>query len=136
MPGGNSKWYRTLLVKEIPSAVSTRPLKRGLPERLALTMVPVPTQKKRKGITTRRSNSANVVDLTRSDKSGLFQSMNKHSEKDAEPKLVVNMILADIKPNPTARAIANQTWWELPKAYVLFCDVKRRAGDNGDLLFP
>ncbi len=50
-PGGNSKWYRTL-VKELPSAVSTRqnPLKRGLPEGLAPATMPVPTLKKRKGI--------------------------------------------------------------------------------------
>ena len=137
MPGGNSKWYRTL-VKELPSAISTRqnPLKRGLPEGLAPATMPVPTQKKRKGIATRRSNSANVVGLKRSDKSGLFQSTNQQSEKDAHPKLVANLTSADIKPNPTARAIANQTWWELPEAHVLFCDVKRRAGDNGNLLFP
>jgi hypothetical protein len=27
-------------------------------------------------------------------------------------------------------------WWESPKVHVLFCDVKRSAGDNGDLLLP
>ena len=43
---------------------------------------------------------------------------------------------ADIKPSAAATAVANQSWWESPEAHVLFCDVKRSAGENGDLLFP
>jgi hypothetical protein len=42
-----------------------------------------------------------------------------------------------VKPNPTARAMASQSWWESPEeAHALFCDKKRSKGDNGDSLFP
>jgi hypothetical protein len=46
------------------------------------------------------------------------------------------MTPAYIKPNPTAQAIARQSWWESPEAHALFCDVNRSAADNGDPLFP
>jgi hypothetical protein len=144
MPGGNSKWYTTL-VNEMPSAASTRqnPIKRNLPEELTPATTPVPALKKRKGIATRRSNpknvrinnfestetKENVVDLTRSN-NGQFEPPTQvlvgHKHKTS----------ADIKPSAAATAVANQSWWESPEAHVLFCDVKRSAGENGDLLFP
>jgi hypothetical protein len=55
---------------------------------------------------------------------------NKQSEKEDDApnrNLVANKTSADIKPNPTARAIASQmSWWESPEARVLYCVVKRR----------
>jgi hypothetical protein len=142
MPGGNSKWYTTL-VNEMPSAVNTRqnPIKRRLPD--GPTTTPVPVLKKRRGIATRHSNpqnvddstryiknfestetKKNVVDLTRSNKNGQFEAQNKV------------LVAANIKPSSAATAIANQSWWKSLKAHVLFCDVKRSAGDNGNLLSP
>jgi hypothetical protein len=104
---------------------------------------PVPILKKRRGIATRHSNpqnvddstryiknfesaetKENVVDLSRSNKNGQFEAQNKV------------LVAADINPSSAATAIANQSWWESPEAHVLFCDVKRSAGDNGNLLSP
>ena len=144
MPGGNSKWYTTL-VNEMPSAASTRqnPIKRNLPEELTPATTPVPALKKRKGIATRRSNpknvrinnfestetKENVVDLTRSN-NGQFEPPTQvlvgHKHKTS----------ADIKPSAAAPAVANQSWCESPEAHVFFCDVKRTPGENGELLFP
>jgi hypothetical protein len=69
-----------------------------------------------------------VVELSRSNNNGQFEAPTR--------VLVANKSSADIKPNSAAIAVANQSWWESPKAHVLFCDVKRSAGENGDLLFP
>jgi hypothetical protein len=139
MPGGNTKWY-TLIVNEIPIAVNTRQnaIKRSLPEGPAPATKPVPAQKKRKGIATRRSGAHNVVDLTRSDKNGQFESAHMQSGDEKQPKvlLAANKTSSDIKPNQAARAVISQSWWESPEAHTLFCDVKRSTGENGDYLFP
>jgi hypothetical protein len=122
MPGGNSKWH-TSLVSVVPSGINTRqnPMKRSLPDERPAPTKPTPAQKKRKGMKTR------------------FQSVDKQSEKkDGGEKevLAANKTSVDIKPNPAARAIASQSWWESPEAHALFSDVKRSKGDNGDSLFP
>jgi hypothetical protein len=67
-----------------------------------------------------------------------FQLTDKQSEKedDAQTKvLIANKTSSDIKPNPTAGAIASKSWWKSPEAHTLFCNVKRSTGDNGDCFF-
>jgi hypothetical protein len=101
MPGGNSKWH-ALIVNEIPIAVNARQnaIKRSSPEGPAPATKPVPAQKKRKGITARRSGAHNVVDLTRSDKNGQFESAHMQSGDEKQPKvlLAANKTSSDINP--------------------------------------
>ena len=103
-------------------------------------MKPAPAQKKRKGVATRCSGEANIVNLTRANKYGQLQSMSKPSEEENDAPhrnvVVANKTSSGIKPNARAREIASQSWWESPEAHALFCDVKRSTGDNGDFLFP
>jgi hypothetical protein len=77
MPGGNSKWH-TSLFRDMPNGINTRqnPMKRSSPERPApaTTPAPAPAKKKRRGMTTRGGAVENVIDLTRGNKNGLFQS--------------------------------------------------------------
>ena len=110
MPGGNSKWYTTL-VSEAPKTVNTRhnpALKHSLPEEFASASTKqAPTRKKRKAIAARGSMKEHVVDLTRDEMSGLFQSTNVQSEKENEdrtpPTFVANKTSADITPNAASR---------------------------------
>jgi hypothetical protein len=89
---------------------------------------------------TRGDAAGNAVDLTRGHKNGLFQpAADNQSEKQNDGQkhaLAANKTSADMKPNPTARTMASQSWWESPEAHALFCDKKRSKGDNGDSLFP
>jgi hypothetical protein len=66
-------------------------MKQSLPEGPAPTTKLAPAQKKRKGITTRRSCNVHIVKLTQANKNGQFQLTNKQSEKedDAQTKVLV-----------------------------------------------
>jgi hypothetical protein len=86
------------------------------------------------------NSEENVIDLTRGNKNGHFQSADKQSEKENDGQkhvLAANKTPVDAKANPKARAMASQSWWwESPEAHALFCDMKRSKGYDGNSIFP
>jgi hypothetical protein len=149
MPGGNSKWYKKL-ESEQPHTVGTRniPVKRSLHDGSTPATMPASTQKKRKRNTLScvpNNNVIDFIDLTRNhvprnDNSGLFESEIEDSapKQLAQPLAEHFLTSADIKPSPRAREIANESYWELPEAHALFCEIKNGVGvgDESDVMIP